>query len=365
MKKANANPSLTNVRKDGSLVFCSRLGSIGIIPDGNPTSPIEGIMPAMYPAYSGGPEDPVIWKTGHQYHLIFNYWQLRLAVKLRSHDGVHWELDPGVAYTQLAEKYIDGTTVGWYKAERPKIVQDKHGRVTHIALAMIDVVKAQDKGDDDHSSKHITLGVQVEGLTEILGDAPVTAETREVKVKLIAEEKFDPLKDVDVKSLRFGDPKAVNYGKGMKATGSAPDGKDVVVTFSGGESGITADSFTGKILGRRADGGVYYAYPRLPGFVDDPAVLVASPFTQEEAGGKVSIRFTVKNFGLEKSRPATLKAVHQGRAEAEFEVAVPALEPYAKKAYRVDVPKKYTAKVLTGQLERRFSPKYQTRPAGR
>ena len=362
MNKANANPSLTNVRKDGSLVFCSRLGSIGIIPDGNPTSAIEGIMPATYPAYSGGPEDPVIWKTGHQYHLIFNYWMLRLAVKLRSHDGVNWELDPGVAYTQLAETYTDGTIVGWYKAERPKVVQDKHGRVTHISLAMIDVVKKQDKGNDNHSSKHITLPVVVEGLTETLNEKPITSETQEVRVKLIAEEGFDPIKDVDVTSLYFGDPKEVNYGRGMKATDSTPEGKDLIVTFTGTGSGITAESFTGKILGKRTDGSVYYAYPRLPGFVDDPAVLVASPFQQEEKDGKVTVSFTVKNFGLAKSHPATLRVGFQDKDEAEFEVKVPELEPYAQKAYRVEVSTPYGRKAIDLQLQRDFEPKYHTRP---
>ena len=360
MNRANANPSLTNVRKDGSLVFCSRLGSIGIIPDGNPTSPIEGIMPAMYPAYSGGPEDPVIWKTGHQYHLIFNYWMLRLAVRLRSHDGVTWELDPGIAYTQLAETYSDGATVGWYKAERPKIVQDAHGRATHLSVAMIDVVKRDDKGNDDHSSKHITLPLVVEGLAEILDTKPITADTRQVRVRLLAEAGFNPIKHVDVSSLHFGDPKEVNYGRGMKANASQPDGKDLVVAFGGADSGITADSFTGKILGKRTDGSVYYAYPRLPGFVDDPAVLVASPFRQDVKDGKATICFTVKNFGLAKSRPATLRVGFQGKDEAEFEVKVPELEPYAHKAYRVDVAQPYGQKALDGQLQRRFQPKYHT-----
>ena len=361
MNRASANPSLTNVRRDGSLVFCSRLGSIGIIPDGSPTSPIEGIVTATYPAYSGGPEDPVIWKTGHQYHLIFNYWQLRLAVKLRSHDGLNWELDPGVAYTQLAEKYTDGTTVAWYKAERPKVLQDKHGRATHISLAMIDVVKRQDKGNDDHSSKHITLPIVVEGLTEILNTGRITPATPEVTIKLIAEEGLDPTSHVDVASLRFGDPKEVNCGRGMKATASSPDGKHLVVTFTGKGSGITAESFTGKILGKRTDGSVYYAYPRLPGFVDDPAVLVASPLRQEERDGQATLTLTVKNFGLERSRPATLRVGFAGSKAAELEVQVPPLKPYEQKAYRIATAKRYAPKALSSQLRCSFRPRYHTR----
>jgi hypothetical protein len=361
MTRQHANPSLTNVRKDGSLVFCTRAGSIGIIPDGNPVSPIEGIQPRAYPAYGGGPEDPVIWKTAHQYHLLYNYWMLRLAVKLRSHDGVHWELDPGIAYTEVIEKYTDGTVVPWYKVERPKIVQDAHGRATHLAVAVIDVVKTADLGDDNHSSKHITFPLVVEGLTEILNADPITEATSKVEVKLKAEAGFDALRDVDVDSLRFGDPKEVDFGRGMKATETKPDGKDLLVTFKGAGSGITADSFTGKILGRRTDGGVYYAYPRLPGFVDDPAVLVASPFRRQEEAGKVTIRLVVKNFGLERSRPATLRATDARTGQVAFSVPVPPLEPYGQKGFSVEAPRKHDAKTMDQQLKRIFTPKYHTR----
>ena len=169
---------------------------------------------------------------------------------------------------------------------------------------------------------------------------------------------FDESGAVDVASLRFGDPKEVNYGRGMKAAGSEADGKGLVVTFAGTGSGITTESFTGKILGKRTDGSVYYAYPRLPGFVDDPAVLVASPFRQEEKDGQVTIGFTVKNFGLATSHPATLRVGFPERNEAEFEVQVPALEPYAQKAYRVEVSKPYGKKALDSQLQRAFEPKY-------
>jgi len=350
----NANPSFTNPRADGSLVYSSRLGSIGVVPDGDPNSDIQGIQPRMYPTYEGGPEDPVIWKTGHQYHLILNYWKVRLAVKLRSHDGVNWELDPGVAYTQLAEKYTDGTVVDWYKAERPKVTQDEHGRATHLSVAFIDVIKYEDLSDDNHSSKHITFPLVVEGLTQILNKDMMTDATDDVRIKLIAEDGFDPHKDVDVSSLVFGDPKAVNYGRGMRATEAKADGKDLIVTFRRGlanGSGITENSFTGKILGKRTDGTVYYAYPRLPGFVDDPAMLTLSPI---RAAGN-SVEFTVKNFGLEASKPTALKVNYPGET---IQVPVPILKPYEQKSYSIEVAKTLEPKDLK-KVRGEFTPRYQ------
>lgn len=355
-KRYTKNPSFINPRKDGSLVFCSRLGSIGFIPDGNPETPMEGVNSGLYPTYEGGPEDPVIWKTGHQYHVMFNYWKVRLAVKLRSHDGVNWELDPGVAYTQLAEKYTDGTVVPWYKAERPKVLQDEHGRATHLSLAFIDVVKNEDLSDDNHSSKHVTFPLVVEGRTEILNKKKFTTKTKMVRVRLIAENGFNPHKDVDVDSLKFGDPKEVNYGRGMKAVSSKAAGKNLVVTFKGNGSGITEDSFTGKILGTRKDGSVYYAYPRLPGFVDDPAILAVSPLKVTKGKKGMSLEFLVKNFGLEDSRAATLTINYPDQL---IEVKIPPMEPYGQKSYSVPVREKVDEKVLQG-LSKEFSPKYQT-----
>lgn len=280
-----------------------------------------------------------------------------MAIKLRSHDGVNWELDPGVAYTQRAERYTDGTVVDWYKAERPKVVQDAHGRATHLSLAMIDVVKNEDKGNDNHSSKHITLPLVVEGLTEILNEDPVTPHTREIRVRLLAEDGFDPTRDIDVGSLHFGDPKEVNYGRGMRAAGARADGKSLVVTFRGAESGITEESFTGKIIAKRTDGSVYYAYPRLPGLVDDPAVLVALPVRQTEIDGRPKLQVRVKNYGLEKSRPAALAILGRGGGIVA-ELSIPPLAPYDMREFLIDTDRQYSDRDL-GRMKGRFTPKYQ------
>ena len=319
--KMGANPAVS-VRKDGSIFFCSRTGCLGIAPDGKISSPLEGIRPKTFPFYGGGPEDPAFWKTGHQYYIMYNYWQVRLAIVLRSHDGLHWETDPGIAYDRFVEKYDDGTVVDWFKGERPKVVQDEHGRVTHLALAFIDVLKNDDKGGDSHSSKHITLPLVVEGLTSIEADKRISRDTRRVAVRLIAEDGFNPLTDIDVDRLRFGDPKEVNYGRGIPAAESHADSKDLLVVFEGAAHGIDESSFTAKIIGKRNDGSLYYAYPKLPGFYDDPPMLVVMPIEAEN--GNYTLR--IKNYGLVDSNATTLTLKCNG--EAISIVNVPALKTY-------------------------------------
>ncbi len=353
ISRISANPSVV-IRTDGSIYFCSRTGCMGIVPSGDPKDPVEGVAPKRFPWYKGGAEDPTIWKTGHQYHLIYNFWQVRLAVKMRSHDGINWELDPGVAYTENAEKYTDGTVVNWYKAERPKIVQDRYGRATQLALAMIDVVKKQDKGNDNHSSKHITLPIIVEGRTEILNQEILGPETDEVAIKLLAEEGSSPITDVDVESLRFGDPREVNYGRGGAPVASKADGNNLVVTFRGRGFGITEDSFTGKIIGKRTDGSVYYAYPRLPGFVDDPAVLVALPFKCEPVDGATNVNVRIKNYGLETSKPVTFNLTQLDKVVGTAKV--PALKPYEQTELSIAIHHGVGRK---NPLQGSFFPKYQ------
>ena len=53
----------------------------------------------VYPPYEGNYEDPVVWRTNIQYHMIVNDWLGRIAYYLRSKDGIHWKLDAGEGET--------------------------------------------------------------------------------------------------------------------------------------------------------------------------------------------------------------------------------------------------------------------------
>ena len=162
-------------------------------------------------------------------------------------------------------RHPDGRVEGWHKLERPKVRQDAYGRATHLYLAGIDIAKEEDFGGDNHSSKSLALPLTVGRRLAILGEAAIAPDTREIRVEIRAEPGFDPKADVDVASLTFGAVKAVNFGKGFRATASAASATNLVVTFSGDAHGLTSDDFAAKMIGKTAKGGLLFGYARVPG----------------------------------------------------------------------------------------------------
>ncbi len=125
-------------REDGTFLMISRGGCVWLSKTG--LSPYSMVTDkSVYPEVEGrwAFEDPVIWKTDVQYHLIVNDWKGRRAYHLRSKDGASWKIDPGEAYTTGHAIYEDGTVVDWFKYERPKVLQDEFGRVTHRGARML------------------------------------------------------------------------------------------------------------------------------------------------------------------------------------------------------------------------------------
>jgi hypothetical protein len=129
--------------------------------------------PAGYP--SGSREDPVIWCSGGQYHLVYNYYDLRKARHMVSPDGIKNWKDMGLAYDPTANfiRYTDGTVNHWYKLERPAVFME-NGHVAAFTYAAIDVDKASELGNDTHGSKVIVVpfdGVTFDADTGVAGNA--------------------------------------------------------------------------------------------------------------------------------------------------------------------------------------------------
>ena len=251
------------VREDGSLLMIGRASHM-YVKEHRSDVWEQKTEKKVFPKHMDGLyEDPVIWRTEVQYHMIINDWQGRIAYHQRSEDGIHWVCDPGMAYTVGIDRYEDGTSVDWFKYERPKVFQDKYGRPTHLYLAVIDVPKWQDEGGDNHSSKNIVLPLVVERRLQVLNDDPITGDTEEIRVKIFAEPGFDPHADMALDSLRFGAPQEVDYGRGSVLTGTQADGPDLILIFDGNGHGITADDFAAKLLGRTATGDLLLGWARL------------------------------------------------------------------------------------------------------
>jgi hypothetical protein len=210
-------------------------------------------------------EDPAFWYDGVQYHMLINANYTRQAIYLRSPDGINWNYETGFAFTPNCTVYEDGTRTFWHKVERPNVLQDAYGRATHLSLAVIDVPKADDYGNDRHSSKHIILPLTVPRRLTLLSKGPVTANTREINVLIHSEDGFDAAMDLDIESLQFGGSEAVNFGGGAKITGTRLHEEGLVLVF-GGDNGITEKNFAGKLIGREKDGALIVGYSKLAAY---------------------------------------------------------------------------------------------------
>ena len=316
-------------REDGSYLMVCRGGGVWISQTG--LSPYNQITDKrVYPPVKGEFEDPVVWRDHVQYHLIVNDWLGRIAFYLRSKDGVNWVTDPGEAYLPGISVHEDGKVEDWFKYERIKILQDEYGRAIQANFAVIDTLKHEDLPNDNHSSKNISIPLNPGLLLTVLDTIPITPNTKTIRVKIAAEEGFDPQTDIDLNSLRFGASTEVNFGKGSKVLSTAKEGKDLIVTFDAKGNGITAEEFAPKLLGKTTAGKLLYGYARLPWIsYNDPILSARMPvFTAD--GRNMTIE--VENFGQVTSKPAVLKLeqLKDGKQTEIGQTKLPSLAPYGK-----------------------------------
>lgn len=318
-------------REDGSYVMVCRGGGIWISQDG--LSEYNQITDKrVYPPVEGRFEDPVIWRDHVQYHMIVNDWLGRIAFYLRSKDGVNWVTDPGEAYMPGIAMHEDGRVEDWFKFERIKMYQDNYGRAIQANFAVIDTLKHEDKPYDNHSSKNIGIPLNPGVLLTVLNEKPITSGTKTIRVKIQAEEGFNPQTDIDLNSLRFGASEEVNYGRGSTVSGTENDGKDLVVTFNGKGNGITAEEFAPKLIGKYKNGKMLYGYARLP-YVNyiEPVLSARAPvFT--ESGRGLDCHIEIQNFGQVVSGKSSVKVEYKknGKLVNVASGTVSALKPYEK-----------------------------------
>lgn len=322
-------------REDGSYLMVCRGGGIWISRDGISTYKQLSDR-RVYPPVDGEFEDPVVWRDNVQYNLIVNDWLGRIAFYLRSKDGVNWVTDPGEAYTTSFTVHPDGKVEDWFKYERIKIFQDKHGRAVQANFAVIDVLKNDDKGNDNHSSKNVCVPLNPGMLLTILGDRIVTEKSRKIEVLILAEEGFDPKTEVDVSSLRFGSSGEVNFGRGAKVVGVEESAEDLIVTFNGKGSALSAAEFAPKMIGRTKAGKMIYGYARMPGvefvepilsarkpkFADGIASVVVENLGQVESLGRADITLSIVQVGGEIAEVAKGK-VDQLKPYGQIVVSMP------------------------------------------
>jgi len=335
------NDGLSNLtfarREDGSYLMVCRGGGVWFSQTGNSTYS-QVTDKSVYPPVEGRFEDPVIWKTNIQYHLIVNDWYGRIAYYLRSKDGVNWKVDPGEAYLPGIARYEDGTVEDWFKYERIKVLQDKYGRATQANFAVIDTIKWDDLSKDNHSSKHICIPLTVGRLIEILNMDKIDSSTKSIRVKIEAEEGFNPHTDMDLGSLRFGAPEEVNFGGGSKVLKTEKVNNDLIIQFEGAGNGINDENFTAKLLGKTESGELLFGYAHLP-WVNYIEPILSARLPEIIMGLDSSqLKIEVQNFGQVLSEPTPIEIgyVMNGQIVNVASGNVPALRPFQK--VMIDLP---------------------------
>lgn len=320
-------------RPDGSYLAVCRGGGVWISRDGadNYRQITER---RIYPPVKGEFEDPVVWRDSLQYHLIVNDWLGRIAFYERSLDGVHWIVEPGEAYVPGISRHKDGKVENWFKYERAKVFQDREGRPVQMNFAVIDTIKWEDHANDNHSSKNICIPLRKDLLLSVLNQKPINAATPAIDVRISAEKGFNPAKDLNIESLRFGSYSEVNFGHGARPKSWRKDGKDLIVTFDGAGSGITEEEFAPKLLGKDRKGEFVIGYARLPYVNYRPAILSARKPVYDAASGSWQVE--VENFGLSASALTKMRIVSDGKTLGE--TTVPALQPYASRTLTIKAP---------------------------
>lgn len=149
------------LRPDGNFEIIARSGAIWISKDGV-LGPYTVQGPSIYPTIAGldqhNLEDPLIWFSGGLYHVLVNSWSDRKAFHLTSVDGIGDWTYRGLAYDPTRDfiRYTDGTVNHWNKLERPGVYLE-NGHVAAVTLAVIDVPKNDEKGNDGHGSKIVVI----------------------------------------------------------------------------------------------------------------------------------------------------------------------------------------------------------------
>lgn len=297
-------------REDGSRLAVCRGGGVWISRDG--VAPYRQITERrIYPPVEGEFEDPVVWRDSLQYHLIVNDWLGRIAFYQRSLDGVHWITEPGEAYVPGVSRHEDGSVERWFKYERAKVFQDRQGRPVQMNFAVIDTIKWEDLPNDNHSSKNICIPLRRDLLLEVLNRQPITPSTDRIELCIKGEDDFKPASRLDIGSLRFGSYTEVNYGKGARPVNWRGEGNDLIVTFDGNGSGIDADEFAPKLIGKDKDGEPVTGYARLPYVNYRPAILSPRKPIYDRASGAWQV--VVENFGLSTSAETEIRISGDGR----------------------------------------------------
>jgi hypothetical protein len=331
-----ANVTYT-LRPDNSIVAFRKNGDFTVSNTGI-KGPFKIIATDTYESNDGYAEDPVIWRSRHQYHVIYNKAQLERSLYMRSLNGIDWKNEYGYPYIAGAPlAYTDGTVNKWHELERPKVIRDDLGRASHLCMGVTDYHRNQ-SNLPKYGSKSLIIPLQTEKLIHILSDGPITEKTKQIRLRIESEKGFDARNDLKIESLRFGSDSVVNFGGGCVPVGSKVDGSDLIVTFEG-EHGMTHHDYDFKLLGRGENDSLVFGYALLPGKSPAAATLICLPLRFDN---KVFLSSKVENFGHSDSKPQHVYLCRNVKGADKRvllkKINISALKPYESFDIREEVP---------------------------
>ncbi len=263
-KKQNPTNRTYIVRENGSVLMMNKEGYLFVSEKANEHFKELNVKPAFRRTKDTHEEDPVIWKDEVQYNLLINDAFGRKAYHLTSKDGIHnWIYEDGFAYNPKIINELASDLGNWWKLERPKIRQDIYGRATHINFAAIDTLKNYDLANDNHSSKNIVLPLEIPKRIFVLNKEKVES-SKNIEIKVISEDGFNAITDIDLNSLRLGSSFEVNRGRGSKVINTKVSEKDLIIVFEVRNLGITDGDYKIKLLGKTNANNLLFGYAKLP-----------------------------------------------------------------------------------------------------
>ena len=147
--------------------------------------------------------------------------------------------------------------------------------------------------------------------------------------------------------MQFGEPEAVNYGKGGKVLKTEKSGADLIATFDAVGNNFPTDEFAAKMIGKTNKGKLLFGYARLPevNFIEPILSPLLPVITANDHG--FNLKIEVQNFGQAASKKAKLKVTFI-KNNKEVEVAsgkISDLKPYEKTTVELKCGKLFDAGV--------------------
>ena len=210
-------------RKDNSFLMVSQEGGVWVSQSGVSTYngvTDEGVFPLVATDY----DDWVVWRDNVQYHLLLGNHENSQCYYMRSLDGLHWVIESKLDYSQVMKMGADSLGLEKVVYGCPSVLQNEEGKAIQLNLEVTQVRK-----DGKMHSRNVSFSLEPDLDVRLINKKPITDAVQKLEILVKGNDRFNPLTDLDLPTLRAGSPLEVNRGGGGIVVESKPQGKDLAV----------------------------------------------------------------------------------------------------------------------------------------